>query len=509
MIGDACSFTAVRSLPQSDTLVKITVSDVWALQRELSLDADIGAEFQTKVEQCTFQVQLPLISALCLQDQSSEVFAQAKHQMAASVACMTWSPKLLVNIAARSFQMQAPGAERIQNILQRHLNHISARDLLWCMRTSTKLEPALLKTLKNVLEEKLDVVDVRAFQYLGEDIATCSGLESALKQELLQLLLRRSLGAVKIDELSSLVQMASRVSPHALVAAKHTLALRLEDGCSDDILQGLCECASRMEADEPGLQESLMQVMLTKCFMCPICASWAPKAKQQSCTNGHCWCSNCFSSWAHQPEQLNQMIGQRSLGIACLHGCLEHLPEDFTTAALGSCQCRSRHSCTCPLAARICGDMARRRALIERADGRACIDCPDPDCLGIAYGGQTCRMCFLCEHQWRESSFRPMNTGSSFAASCCIAGTFKLCGILSAPHVACMAAILPSTVALRDLLSTFREPREPSLPPGCKHCPSCRVVILKDGGCDHMRCRCGHEFYWSTGLTYIRHTRNE
>jgi len=30
-----------------------------------------------------------------------------------------------------------------------------------------------------------------------------------------------------------------------------------------------------------------------------------------------------------------------------------------------------------------------------------------------------------------------------------------------------------------------------------KHCPSCSVLIQKNGGCDHMTCRCGHEFSWS------------
>jgi len=33
--------------------------------------------------------------------------------------------------------------------------------------------------------------------------------------------------------------------------------------------------------------------------------------------------------------------------------------------------------------------------------------------------------------------------------------------------------------------------------PHMKHCPSCNALIEKNGGCDHMICRCGHSFRWS------------
>jgi ariadne-1 len=35
-----------------------------------------------------------------------------------------------------------------------------------------------------------------------------------------------------------------------------------------------------------------------------------------------------------------------------------------------------------------------------------------------------------------------------------------------------------------------------------KKCPSCGEHIIKNGGCDHMTCRCRHEFFWSTLLPY-------
>lgn len=33
--------------------------------------------------------------------------------------------------------------------------------------------------------------------------------------------------------------------------------------------------------------------------------------------------------------------------------------------------------------------------------------------------------------------------------------------------------------------------------PEMKLCPACHAPIQKNGGCDHMTCRCGHEFFWS------------
>jgi hypothetical protein len=30
----------------------------------------------------------------------------------------------------------------------------------------------------------------------------------------------------------------------------------------------------------------------------------------------------------------------------------------------------------------------------------------------------------------------------------------------------------------------------------CKKCPSCKADIIKNGGCNHMTCRCKHEWCW-------------
>lgn len=33
-----------------------------------------------------------------------------------------------------------------------------------------------------------------------------------------------------------------------------------------------------------------------------------------------------------------------------------------------------------------------------------------------------------------------------------------------------------------------------------KPCPTCRMVVFKDQGCNAVRCRCGVEFCWQCGL---------
>jgi hypothetical protein len=79
------------------------------------------------------------------------------------------------------------------------------------------------------------------------------------------------------------------------------------------------------------------------------------------------------------------------------------------------------------------------------------VNCPQPGCVGLGYIGFDSVMCFVCEHQW---------------------------------------SLLDGVAPGDDL-------------PGClKDCPKCNVQIEKNGGCDHMTCRCGYEFYWSTLLPY-------
>lgn len=83
------------------------------------------------------------------------------------------------------------------------------------------------------------------------------------------------------------------------------------------------------------------------------------------------------------------------------------------------------------------------------------VDCRRPSCFGLGYTGSDTIMCFFCEDQWMCTEVDN--------------GTEQLHGQYSMPT---------------------------------KNCPECRRVIAKDGGCDHMTCFCGHEFWWSSLRPY-------
>merc|ERR1712048_20102 len=100
-------------------------------------------------------------------------------------------------------------------------------------------------------------------------------------------------------------------------------------------------------------------------------------------------------------------------------------------------------------------DLRRREKLQSNTLYPKCaqVDCPIPGCVGLGYLGHDKVMCFVCEYQWdAETSIEPQHVSN----------------------------------ALDNL----------------KACPCCHEYIEKNGGCDHMTCRCGHEFWWSTLRPY-------
>lgn len=91
---------------------------------------------------------------------------------------------------------------------------------------------------------------------------------------------------------------------------------------------------------------------------------------------------------------------------------------------------------------------ARRRLQKNELYPRAVqVDCPHPSCVGIGYLGFDQVMCFFCNHQWAANWSGDM-------------------------------------------------------PGGYKRCPKCEAPIDKNGGCDHMTCRCGYDFWWTTLAPY-------
>merc|ERR1719215_1986294 len=86
------------------------------------------------------------------------------------------------------------------------------------------------------------------------------------------------------------------------------------------------------------------------------------------------------------------------------------------------------------------------------------VDCPRPQCLGLGYLGYDTVMCFVCEHQWSPEG---------------------------------EAGEAPPDIDLKEVMGVK-----------VKKCPKCNEYIEKNGGCDHMTCRCKHQFWWTTLKAY-------
>lgn len=64
---------------------------------------------------------------------------------------------------------------------------------------------------------------------------------------------------------------------------------------------------------------------------------------------------------------------------------------------------------------------------------------------------------------------------------------------------------LPSGAVLEALLPpTSRAFRRAARRAHLKFCPSCRAMIVKNGGCDSMTCRCGQQFDWAQAESVVR-----
>ena len=128
------------------------------------------------------------------------------------------------------------------------------------------------------------------------------------------------------------------------------------------------------------------------------------------------------------------------------------------------------------------------------------MDCPQPLCVGLGYLGFDTVMCFICEHQWDaftgvvESAETEVpdeeapNDIAVFRAQCFVhsgklINTYQQSQLEGSEFV----CSVPSEVAEAAVAGVR-----------VKRCPNCHEYIEKNGGCDHMTCRCRHEFAWTT-----------
>jgi len=179
---------------------------------------------------------------------------------------------------------------------------------------------------------------------------------------------------------------------------------------------------------------------------CPVCQEPSSVLLLNNGCN-HGACEDCWLKWGE--TQVPHCRTQKQERFRCLGpACVEIVARPVLEyCAAASAELRSLNQ-----------DMRRRIALQNNPlyPEAVQVDCRRPGCVGLGYLGFDSVMCFICEEQW------PVSESASSRSR------LSSCG-------------LPGTV---------------------KACPGCRAPIEKNGGCDHMSCRCGHQFYWTTLKPY-------
>mmetsp|Transcript_54595 Transcript_54595/g.127674 ORF Transcript_54595/g.127674 Transcript_54595/m.127674 type:complete len:425 (-) Transcript_54595:143-1417(-) len=186
---------------------------------------------------------------------------------------------------------------------------------------------------------------------------------------------------------------------------------------------------------------------------CPVCQDVAVAlVSDPGCAPHHAACGKCWGRWAE--EQLDACVAHCRVAARCIW------PECSTNLSthLGVWYEAARHSEPVKQLTR----KLEHRAHLQRSTlfpAPMQVECPLVGCVGIGYLGYDTVMCFMCEHQWVPSE--------------------------------------PGEPAAQEL-----ENMEEIMGVAVKKCPSCNEYIEKNGGCDHMTCRCKHEFYWTTLKPY-------
>jgi len=166
---------------------------------------------------------------------------------------------------------------------------------------------------------------------------------------------------------------------------------------------------------------------------------------------GHGACQSCWGIWAE--SQIPGCQAQRRDAGPCF------APE--CQVSVSTPLMRVLEAQSSPLLSFVSKPMvAQRRRLRSNPNFPAAVqvDCRQAGCWGLGYLGFDTVMCFICEHQWS-----PEDGGVP----------------------------VPVDVNVEEVMGVK-----------VKKCPKCNEYIEKNGGCDHMTCRCGYEFWWSTLAPY-------
>lgn len=208
--------------------------------------------------------------------------------------------------------------------------------------------------------------------------------------------------------------------------------------------------AAFRSAETPRVRAAAPDVAALRLFQrCVICQE--PRVSLlENASCGHVACKRCWPLWA--ASQVDDLIAAHSVVARCFS---PRCQVSLTEAVWQHCCAHSEEVCSF---SRLPMVIRRRRLQANPIYPRTMqVDCPRPECWGLGYLGFDRVMCFICEHQWD-----PEEPGS-------------------APEEIGVEAVMGVKV---------------------KKCPRCHEYIEKNGGCDHMTCRCRHEFYWSTLKPY-------
>ena len=193
---------------------------------------------------------------------------------------------------------------------------------------------------------------------------------------------------------------------------------------------------------------------------CDICCETRATITMVTNRCGHRCCRQCLASYlsTNQEERISRMRHARTYNIRCFGGCEERLDRALALAGNASMRPFLRL-------------LRRRERLIARCpEGTQWVECPQMSCVGVGYRGQQRIMCFLCEHQWEDENY---GLG-------------------------------------RRLWNWMKNSLFPERIDGIEYrcCPHCGAAIVKNGGCDNMRCTmCDGIFRWGAlrNTTQVRH----